>query len=86
MAGCPPFKIQLREDMNTVLARVKALAKQQGISFSGNTNSGQFSGGTIAGTVSGTYRVSGKTVTVTITEKGWAPCGTIEGRLRSYFG
>ena len=81
MAGCPPFTITVREDLNTALARVKQKAAEKGITFIGDTQRGSFSGD-----VSGTYSVSGNQVTVKISSRPFIyPCGVIESELRKYF-
>ncbi len=64
------------------LRQVKALAARRGFTFVGNTQKGEFSGDTLLGKVSGTYSISGETITVTITQR---PSFLSVGRIKNEF-
>ncbi len=82
MGGCAPFTIEVRGDMKKLLARLRKMAAEDGMTFKGNLDSGTFSGKG----VSGTYSVSGQTATITVTEKPWiVPCSIIESKMRGFF-
>ena len=81
MSGCKPFTININGDLSTILGSVKQQAAQNGVTFLGNTSGGSFSG-----KISGTYKVSGNIVSVSISLKPLIyPCNRIESELRKYF-
>lgn len=86
MASCDPFDVNVTGDLQAALDRVKKQITDGGGTFSGDTKAGTFSGSTLVGKVTGKYTVSGKVVTITITDKPLlAPCSTIESKIREYF-
>ena len=88
MASCKPFTVTVAGDVAAAIDK----ARQQ-ITANGGTFAGDATAGTVSlkvpvlGTVRGEYAASGQTLTVTITDRPFlAPCGTIEGRIRQFFG
>ena len=74
------FQIPVRGDLDVKLRYAREQAAKQGVTMSGDTRSGQFSG-----RISGTYEISGGVATVTITAKpGLAPWWYIERQLREF--
>lgn len=86
MSGCSPFQIQIRDNIDDALARVQQAAAGSGVSFSGNTQQGSFSGRGVAGN----YTVSGNVVTIQVTQLGFPAsmihnCSSIETEVRKFF-
>ncbi len=82
MSGCPAFTVRVSGDLNTTLEYVKQKAAEKGLMFTGDTQSGSFSGKGI----SGTYSASGNDVTVNISQRPFIiSCEFIESELRKYF-
>ncbi len=76
------FRIPVHGDLEAKLRFAQQQAGKQGVTMSGNTQSGRFSG-----LISGTYEISGGVVTVTITAKpGIAAWAYIERQLRAFLG
>ena len=66
-------------DPLSILAKARRVARENGATLVGDKESGRFS----HDMVRGEYRVVGKEVTVTITEKHWlVPWPVVESRLR----
>jgi len=64
------------------VSEAKKVAKENGATFRGDTTSGSFSGRG----VKGRYKMEGKTVKVTITDKPTlAPWSTVESRVKEFF-
>ncbi len=64
---------------SSLLARARRAASENGASLVGDEGSGRFS----HGVVRGEYRMEGRTVVVTITDKHWLlPWPVVEARLR----
>ena len=64
---------------STLLARARRAASENGATFVGDEGSGRFS----HEMVRGEYRVMGRTVVVTVTDKHWLlPWPVVEARLR----
>ena len=81
------FTFVLKGDPAIKLEQIKAAAAKRGVFFSGDLKSGRFKGGVSAlglG-ISGTYRIVGNKITVTVNEKpsiySWADIGS---RLRGF--
>lgn len=74
------FSIDTAVEPLSLLARVKRVAGENGASLVGEERSGRFS----HEMVKGQYRMEGRTVIVTITEKHWLiPWPIVESRLRA---
>jgi hypothetical protein len=75
------FEYSLAGDPALKLTQIKAAAATKGVFFSGDLRSGQFSGVGI----SGSYSISGSTITVTVNSKpvfvSWA---YIDAQLRGF--
>jgi len=64
------------------VSEAKKVATENGATFRGDTTSGSFSGKG----VKGRYKMEGKTVKVTITDKPTlAPWSTVESRVKEFF-
>ena len=84
MAGCPPFDIDVADQAEVILDRVKSFVVNREGDFSGDANSGTFSAKTALGLFRGDYQTHNDSVTITITSKPLiAPCGTIEAAIRA---
>ena len=82
MVMAPTFQIPVRDDLETKLRYARQQAAKRGVTMSGDTRSGQFSG-----LISGSYAISGGVATVTIATKPFiASWATIEQQLREFLG
>lgn len=73
------FSIDTPVDSLSLLARARRMAKENGATLIGNKESGRFS----HDMVRGEYRMVGRKVIVTITDKHWlVPWTIVESRLR----
>ena len=76
------FSIDTAVEPLPLLARARRLARENGAILVGDERSGRFS----HDMVKGQYRMVGRTVVVTITEKHWLiPWPIVESRLRALF-
>jgi len=76
------FQIPVRGDLEAKLRYARQQAAARGVTMTGNTRSGHFSG-----LILGTYEISGSLATVTITTKpGLVSWGYIERQLREFLG
>ena len=73
------FNVSVFGNKETILNRIKETGRKQGVTVKGTTSQGNFSG-----LISGSYSVSGNTVTISITRKpliiSW---DEVERRLRN---
>jgi hypothetical protein len=73
------FNLDTKLRPSSLLARAKKAAYENGATLLGDGRSGRFS----HDMVKGEYRMAGRTVVVTITEKHWLlPWPVVEARLR----
>lgn len=73
------FSIETAADPSSLLARARKAAKQNGATLVGDERSGRFSHEALRGE----YRMTGRRIFVTITEKHWLiPWPVVESRLR----
>lgn len=73
------FSVVSKQDPNTLVARARRAAAENNAEFRGNETSGSFSGSG----VEGFYRMDGRIVTVTVTQKPFfAPWPVIESALK----
>jgi hypothetical protein len=56
-------------DRLALFDRARKEALKEGITITGDTKTGDFSGGTILGTIAGTYRTDDRQIHITITRK-----------------
>jgi hypothetical protein len=85
MAKCD-FSIGFTGSPQDLFSRAKTAVEKQGGSFTGDTNSGQFTIN-VFGTISGEYTISGQEIRISINEKPMMiPCGAIESALKSQLG
>lgn len=77
------FSMETTLDSSSLLARVRKVVRENGATLVGDGQSGRFSHDLIKGE----YRMVGRTVLVTITDKPLiAPWSIIEARLRQLVG
>ncbi len=75
------FSMDTKVDPLLLLARAKRVAKDKGATLVGSKESGHFSHALLRGE----YRIVGKTVIVTITDKHWlVPWPVVETQLREF--
>ncbi len=80
--GGRTFRINTTKNPSTLVSEAKKVAKENNATFSGNTTSGSFSGKG----VKGTYKIEGRTVKVTITDKPrLASWSTVESKVKEFF-
>jgi hypothetical protein len=73
------FSVDTRVSLSSLLARARRAASENGATLVGDEGSGRFS----HELVRGEYRMRGRTVVVTITDKHWLlPLPVVEVRLR----
>lgn len=81
------FSFDLPGDPASVLAKASSAVTAGGGTLSRDANVGSFSGRTPMGEVKGNYRVSGKTVTIEVTDKPFVvPKSVVELKVRGFFG
>ena len=74
------FSMQTAMDRPSLMSRARRVAGDNGATLVGDERSGRFS----HEMVRGEYRMVGRTVTVTVTEKHWlVPWSVVESRLRA---
>ena len=74
-------------DADAALEKASTSVQAAGGTFTGDTLAGTFSGKTPVGQVKGSYRVAGRVVTVTITDKPFVLSkALVESKVRSFFG
>lgn len=84
MADCN-FSLPFSGDPETLLNKVKSAIEKQGGSFDGDATSGNFSV-KVMSTISGTYNVSGNTLSISINSKPiFISCNQIESFMKSQF-
>jgi hypothetical protein len=77
------FVINFTGTSESVFGRAKAAVEKQGGNFNGTSSEGKFSIN-VFGAISGTYRVEGQQLHISIEEKPMMiPCGAIENVLKS---
>ena len=75
------FSIETATAPSALLARARSAASKNGATFVGDEGSGRFS----HEVARGEYRMTGRTVFVTITDKHWLlPWPVVEARLREF--
>ena len=81
------FSFDLPGDPAAALAKASSLVTGAGGAFAGDAAAGSFAGQTPVGEVKGTYRVAGKTVSVTVTDKPFVlPKAVVEAKVKGFFG
>jgi hypothetical protein len=74
--------IPFQGDPAALVERARALAAQNNIQFSGDPNSGNFSGDGVVGT----YQIANQVVTITITQRPWyISVLMLQGELQTIF-
>lgn len=86
MAACN-FTIPFSGAPQDVLRKAQSAVQQQGGTFNGDTNSGDFHVSVFGNTIKGSYTVEGQSLEIVIDSKPFLiPCSTIEGFLKSQIG
>ena len=86
MSACN-FSIPFSGSPETVLAKAKSTVQNQGGTFTGDTNSGNFSVSVFGNAIVGSYTVNGQELAIVIDSKPFLiPCSTIEGFLKNQIG
>jgi len=81
------FSIPFSGEAETILNKAKSAIESQNGNFSGDANSGNFDVSVFGNTIKGSYTVSGKNLSLTITDKPFLiPCSIIENFLKSKIG
>lgn len=76
------FSINPTKNPSTLVSEAKRVAKENNATFRGDTNAGSFSGKG----VKGRYKIEGRTVKVTITDKPTlASWSTVESKVKEFF-
>jgi len=76
------FTVNTNKDPQTLVEEAKQVAEENKATFSGDTNSGSFSGRG----VEGSYKIEGSTVQVTVTDKPTlAPWSKVESKIKEFF-
>jgi hypothetical protein len=80
------FIIKLKDEVSSVLRKMKSIITGKGGSLQGNKEAGSFEGKTILGTIKGEYRcVSDDEIEITIDEKPFlVSYSTIESEIKKY--
>lgn len=77
------FDIDLNTPPDVLLKKAKEAAVDGGFELSGNTSAGEFSGKG----AKGEYKISGSTVSITITKKPfYATWSKVEATIKEFFG
>jgi hypothetical protein len=76
------FTVDTNKDPQTLVEEAKQVAEENEATFTGDTNSGSFSGRG----VEGSYKIEGSTVEVTVTDKPTlAPWFKVESKIKEFF-
>jgi hypothetical protein len=76
------FSVNTNKDPQTLVQEARTVAEENNATFTGDANSGSFSGRG----VEGSYEVNGNTVTITITDKPrLAPWSKVESKVKEFF-
>jgi hypothetical protein len=73
----------IKQDVESLVNKIRTYVQQEGGSFSGDTQKGSISLGTVLGTVKGNYVVTGSECVLEITDKPFlATQGMVESGIR----
>ena len=76
------FAVTITVPVKEFLEEARSAAEEYGATFTGDSQSGQFS----HDSVEGTYKVADSTAHITITKKPWyAPWSVVESKVREFF-
>ncbi len=80
------FIVKLKDEISSVLSKMKSLVMGKGGSFEGNEENGSFEGKTVLGTIKGEYRsISDDEIEITIDNKPFlVSYSTIESEIKKY--
>jgi len=80
------FIVKLKNEISSILEKVKSLIKEQGGQFEGNTECGFFDGKSVLGTIKVKYRsISNNEIEIIIEDKPFIiPSQTIESKIKKY--
>jgi hypothetical protein len=80
------FIVKLKNEISSILMKVKAIITQQGGKFEGNAECGFFDGNSVLGTIKVKYHsISHNEIEIIIEDKPFlVPCQTIEAKIKKY--
>lgn len=80
------FVVKLKDEVSSILSRMKSIIMGKGGSFEGNTEHGYFEGKSVLGTIKGAYRsISHNEIEITIDNKPLViSYSTVESEIRKY--
>ncbi|MCG2721774.1 MAG: hypothetical protein L6290_07140 [Thermodesulfovibrionales bacterium] len=80
------FIVKLKNEISSILKKVKSIITQQGGKFEGNTECGFFDGKSVLGIIKVKYRsISHNEIEIIIEDKPFIiPCQTIEAKIKKY--
>lgn len=78
------FSIPFSGNLQPVLDKARATVEEQGGTFNGDNNSGEFSLSAFGNNIAGSYAVNGSQLEILISDKPFfVPCNAIESYLKS---
>lgn len=80
------FIVKLKDEISSILSKIKSKITGKGGSFDGNKECGSFEGKSVLGTIKGEYRsISDSEIEITIKDKPFIiPYSTIESEIKKY--
>jgi hypothetical protein len=80
------FIVKLKDEISSILSKIKSKITGKGGSFEGNMECGSFEGKLVLGTIKGEYRsISDNEIEITIKDKPFViPYSTIESEIKKY--
>jgi hypothetical protein len=80
------FIVKLKDEVSSILSKMKSIITGKGGSFEGNRESGSFAGKSVLGTIKGEYRsISDNEIEITIDDKPLLMSySTIESEIKKY--
>jgi len=81
------FIVKLKDEVSSILSKMKSIITGKGGSFEGNKECGSFEGESVLGTIKGEYRsISVNEIEITIDDKPLImPYSWIESEIKKYF-
>jgi hypothetical protein len=81
---CDPFDVTFNGPAATLLANATTQIQAQGGTLTGDANAGNINISLpIVGAIAGTYKITGQTITITITQKpAFVPCDMITSKIK----
>lgn len=88
MAGCDSFILEVADDLESQIEKIRSQIENSGGRFLGDTRSGTFSGSVgMLGSFRGEYKIEENVAIVRITQKPFGvTCQSIQTRIKYYLG